>query len=113
MSEQGNLFAGAPSMLAEERRRPSAPYQSHSETSKAAAKAIEPHLNSLQQKVFAYLQGVGGATDEQGITTLAMSASTYRPRRIELCRLGLVRASVRTTTLKSGRAGIVWEAVEK
>lgn len=98
----------------DEEPKPTAPYQSHSDTSRAAAEAIAPRLNVLQTKVLGYLWGCEfGSTDEGGIEALRMSPSTYRPRRIELWKLNLVRDSGRTRKLRSGRLGTVWEAVRQ
>lgn len=91
----------------------SPPAQPHSETSQAAAKAIKPVLNVLQQAVLDFLRKCGdsGATDEEGIDATAITASSYRPRRIELCDAGLVRDSGRKRETRSGRAAAVWVAV--
>lgn len=88
-----------------------APYQHHSETSKAAAVAIEPSRESLKGKVLAYLRTAGKATDEQMQEALQMNPSTQRPRRIELWKAGLVRDSGIQKATKSGRMAAVWEAV--
>lgn len=72
-----------------------APYQRHSETSRAAAEAIAPKLNALQQKVLDYIrsQGAHGSTDNEAQAALGMSGSTERPRRIELTKAGLLVAA--------------------
>lgn len=70
------------------------PYQRHSDTSKAAAVAIEPKAGSLRAKVLEHLRGCErGATDKEMQAALDMGGSTQRPRRIELVEAGLVRDS--------------------
>ena len=85
-----------------------APYQRHSQTSKQAAKEINPHLNGLQTKVLDLLAGQpAGLTDEQMQIVLGMNPSTQRPRRIELMKLGLItEAGTRKT--RSGRNAVIW-----
>jgi hypothetical protein len=86
------------------------PAQQHSPTSQAAAEAIAPVAGRLRRRVYEHLLSVGvaGCTDEEGIAALGMSASTYRPRRIECVEAGLVRDSGRTRKTKSGRQAVVW-----
>ncbi len=72
----------------------STPFQSHSETSKAAALRIEPVAGTLRLKVLEHLrQCPVGATDREIQEALSMAGSTQRPRRIELVADGLVRDS--------------------
>lgn len=86
------------------------PYQKHSETSRAAAEAIKPGLNALQQKVLNIirLEPSWGATDEEIQMMANMNPSTQRPRRIELMNKGLIRDSGKTRATKSGRRAVVW-----
>jgi len=90
------------------------PYQAHSETSQAAAEAIEPDVATLRGQVLAHLRscGVKGATDDEMQVALDMNPSTERPRRIELWRAGLVERSGRTRPTRSGRLAVVWVAKE-
>lgn len=82
------------------------------DTSRAAAKSIEPHLGNLQARVLNYLKQCGaGATDEQMQIALDMNASTQRPRRIELARKGLIRKSEEKRKTTSGRLAQVWRAI--
>jgi hypothetical protein len=89
-----------------------APAQRHSATSVEAAEAIEPKAATLRGQVLSYLKGCGasGATDEEIQAALELNPSTQRPRRIELCNLGLVRDSGRTRLTKAGRKAVVWVA---
>lgn len=88
--------------------RPTAPYQVHSETSREAAKQIAPKLGELHRKVWAYIRDSGGCTDEQLIDGLKRSASTIRPRRIELVAAGYVEDSGHTARTKADRPATVW-----
>lgn len=83
-----------------------------SPTSREAAEAIAPSVNALQRAVLAHIQSCGerGCTDEEGIDALALSPSTYRPRRIELVTLGMIRDSGQVRKTRSGRAAVVWIA---
>lgn len=95
---QGDLFA--------------APAQAHSATSKAAAESIRPAAATLRAAVLRLIRTYpGGLTDEEGIDLTGLSPSTYRPRRIENVRAGLIRNSGRTRKTRSGRDATVWEAV--
>lgn len=85
-----------------------------SDTSASAASAIAPVAGRLRKQVYEHLRACGeqGATDEEGIATLGLSPSTYRPRRVECVEAGLVRDSGTTRKTRSGRAAVVWVAVE-
>lgn len=89
-----------------------APFQSHSETSLAAAKQIEPHLGRLQIVVLDFLRqrGAYGATDEEMQEALALNPSTQRPRRIELVAKGLVIDLGPKRKTRSGRLASIWFA---
>ena len=91
---------------------PEPPYQQHSETSRAAAEAIEPDVSTLRGKVFAFIRGRGteGATDDEVQVALNMNPSTERPRRIELWNMGLVSRTDRTRPTRSSRQAHVWIA---
>lgn len=86
--------------------------QRHSPTSIAAADAVAPRVGALAAKVLAHLRlvGLNGATDEEGILATGLAANTYRPRRIDLVELRLVRDSGRKRMTKQGRAAVVWVA---
>lgn len=87
------------------------PFQRHSETSREAAIAIADEVTGLRGLVLAYIRtcGSAGSTDEEGITSLKMNPSTYRPRRIELNDLGYIKESGTRKTV-SGRNAVVWVA---
>jgi hypothetical protein len=84
-------------------------HQRHSETSREAAETIAPSLNELQRLVLlAFQSEAAGLTDEQGIDVTALPASTYRPRRVELLRAGLIRDSGTKRKVRSGCNATVW-----
>lgn len=87
-----------------------APYQQHSDTSKAAAERILPHMSKQRRRVYLYLElrGEDGATDEEVCDALKMSGSSVRPRRVELVRDGLVEDSGIRQVCESGREAVVW-----
>lgn len=87
-----------------------APYIPTSETSRAAAQAIEPSLGRLQREVLAYLRYCrdAGCTDEELQLSLVLNPSTERPRRIELVEKGLVVDSGVRRKTRSGRLATVW-----
>jgi len=78
------------------------PYQSHSETSRAAAERIKLTVGTGRRKVYDFFQhqGIAGATDQEIQIALGMSGDTVRPRRGELVQAGLVvkRNLTRKTT---------------
>ena len=82
--------------------------QEHSETSKDAARRIEPVRGTLREVVYSFLKDAGadGLTDEEGIAATKMPASTYRPRRVDLVEAGLVRDSGIRRATKSGRKAV-------
>lgn len=91
------------------------PYQRHSETSRAAAEAIEPDISTLRGQVLAFIRACGaeGATDDEVQVALNMNPSTQRPRRIELWGMGLVSRTDRTRPTRSRREAHVWIATKE
>lgn len=94
-----------------------APYQPHSDTSRAAAESVEPKLPKQQAELLAWFRGntrsVDGATDDdiaQAIAHgfLSLSLNGARARRIELVKRGLVKDSGRTRLTRSDRLATVW-----
>ena len=88
-----------------------APYQSHSSTSLAAAASIRPTAGTLRAKVLEYLElrGSYGATDEEQQLALGMDPSTQRPRRIELMKdYDLVFFSGKKRNTSSDHSANVW-----
>jgi hypothetical protein len=90
------------------------PAQRHSETSLAAAAAIEPDAATLRGKCLDHLRHApDGATDEEQQEDLRMNPSTQRPRRIELLKAGWIRDSGKRRPTRSGRQAVVWIAVKQ
>jgi hypothetical protein len=85
--------------------------QEHSDTSRAAARWIEPKRPNLRVRVYAVIKRYGSATDEEIQLETGLNPSTVRPRRVELVELGLVRDSGRRRPTRSGRRAVVWEAI--
>ncbi len=85
-------------------------YQGHSTTSERAAQQIAGGADSLRRVVFTWIQSHGPSSDDEIQQALNMNPSTERPRRIELCKLGLVRDSGLTGKTRSGRACTLWVA---
>lgn len=65
------------------------------ETSHEAAKVISPKVKELQKRVLAYAAGDGrdGFTDRDLEAYMGDSGSTYRTRRAELTKLGLIEST--------------------
>lgn len=88
------------------------------DTSADAADAIGGISGRLRLIVLAELVAAGdrGLTDEEGIDLTGIPASTYRPRRVELCdgwqdiQGGFVRDSGSRRRTRSGRTAVVWQA---
>jgi len=79
-------------------------------TSRIAAQAILALLPALQQAVYAYAyaQGPDGFTDDDMMDHFGSIRSTYRTRRSELTRAGLIMDTGRTRMLPTGRSAIIW-----
>jgi hypothetical protein len=68
------------------------PHQRHSRTSQRAARSIAPRAPSIKSRVLEFIKAhPEGATDEQLIDAIGLSASTVRPRRIDLVEDGLIQ----------------------
>ena len=84
------------------------PAQSHSVTSKAAAKSIKPSAAKLRERVYdAIATSVFPVCDETISILTGLSGNTCRPRRIELERMGRIQAAG-TTKTRSGRQAVTW-----
>ena len=87
----------------------------NTDTAIAAAESINPHLGKLQCAVFSAVQQRGpvGATSDEVAEVLDWERWAVRPRAAELRRLGRIRDSkMRRVNRASGRAAIVWVAVD-
>lgn len=81
------------------------------DTSAAAYDSVKPHLNAIQKEVLhMFACHPDGLTDEQ-LTDLCgyENRSTYRTRRNELVKKGLLVDTGLTDTMRSGRKARVWK----
>lgn len=99
----------------EARRHHPLPAVQTSNTSLGAADSITAmRAQRDRDRIFAAIRGQGteGFTDEEGSQATWIGPSTYRPRRIELVRAGLIRDSGETRATASGRSAVVWIAAD-
>ena len=97
-----------------EGRYPQVPGHVDRDTSRAAAKLIEPKAANLRQRVLAELQvrGSFGATCDELEQAFGMSHQTVSARCRELNMTGKTRDSGQRRPTRSGRKAIVWVAKE-
>jgi hypothetical protein len=90
------------------------PYQSHSDTSREAAEAIEYRAQALEKTVYQLFVQAGwsGLTDSEVGDLVGGMAHSHRPRRIALVQKGLVVATNWTRRTQSGRQATVWVVKE-
>lgn len=81
-----------------------------SDTSGSAAEQNKPVARSLRETVLQWFikQGPQGGTDEECQLALGLKCQTQTPRRVELCRLGLLVDSGERRMTTSGRKAVVW-----
>lgn len=87
------------------------PYVIGSDTSKAAADAIDfAILNALERKVYEAFLAAGkrGLTDEECQAATGLEGSTQRPRRVRLVALGLLDSAPMKRRTRAGRLAQVW-----
>jgi hypothetical protein len=94
---------------------PFAPGYAPTDTSYAAAKAIESETSRLQRKSLAAIVAAGdqGLTMEQVADAIGEHRHSVQPRTSELRAKGLICDSGIRRTLASGRKGIAWIATSK
>lgn len=80
------------------------------DTSKAAAEKILPHRTNKQRLVTSWFRGRGllGGTDEEMCIAFGDFSSTYRTRRSELVRMGVLENSREKRMMRNGSLAIVW-----
>lgn len=82
------------------------------DTTAKAAVTVLPRSGSQRRRVFDLLaecdNAFGGLTDEDMQAQLRLSPNSERPRRKELCDLGLVVDSGRRVRNRGGQECIVW-----
>ena len=81
------------------------PFVAHSETSREAAQSVRTAPRDRERVLNAL--ATCSLTDEEGASLLGMNPSTYRPRRIELFRDGLIEQKGHRLT-QSNRRAVVW-----
>ena len=89
----------------------------HPETAQEAAKAIKLRSGTQRAAVLlelfqANVSGMDGLSDETLQAVLGMGASSERPRRVELCRMGYVDDSGKRVVTTSGREAVVWQITD-
>lgn len=83
------------------------------ETSKWAAKAIAPSIESQAGRILAAIrEAPAGLTDDEGELLLTIGPSSYTPRRGELYRAGYIRRSGERRLTRGGRLADVWVAAD-
>ena len=103
---QPNLFAPA--------RYPDAPGYVGRDTSREAARSVEPKASALRLRVLAEIQirGTTGATCDELEQAMSLSHQSASARIRELGLKGKIRDSETRRKTRSGRAAIVWVATE-
>lgn len=87
----------------------------HPETAQEAAKAIKLRSGTQRAAVLIELfmaRHSGGMSDEMLQAVLGLGASSERPRRVELCRMGFVEDSGKRVHTSTGREAVVWAVTE-
>ena len=87
-----------------------APYVVGSDTSQAAAEALEGKLGGMRQVVLDHVRGGAGLTCEEVEEQLEMRHQTAGPRINELVKVGLLYDSGERRRTTSGRMATVWKA---
>lgn len=90
------------------------PPHERSETSRAAAESMRPHVTEIAERVLAHLVEVGddGATCDEVEQALELSHQTASARLRELVLKGRAEDSGQRRTTRSGRKAAVWVAVK-
>ncbi len=83
-----------------------------SPTSRRAVRRVSMSATSVRARMLQLFasRGAFGVTDEEGAAALRVSQNSYRPRRIQLVREGLLADSGRCRNTVSGCAATVWRA---
>jgi Fic family protein len=113
MTGKQTYFFGAPDL---------APHVDGSDTSEAAAAAIQPHLSALQAEILETIKrhdqmvwlGLPwpGLTCDEIEQILDMKHQTVSARILELRRKGLIEDSGERRKTRSGRKAVVWRVVK-
>jgi hypothetical protein len=110
---QQSFLADRP--LAQAPAPPAAPFVRGSETSQAAAEALNVHAGYMREQVLSFIRARGdeGATDEEVSFALNMKLDTSRARRCELRDAGVLRDAGRRRVTASGRRAVCWVAAKQ
>jgi len=87
----------------------------HGDTAKAAAESIKLRSGTQRAAVLIEIymaRHTVGMSDEMVQAVLGMGASSERPRRVELCRMGFVEDSGKRVHTSTGREAVVWAVTE-
>jgi hypothetical protein len=87
----------------------------HGDTAKAAAQSIKLRSGTQRAAVLIELymaRHTVGMSDEVLQAVLGLGASSERPRRVELCRMGFVEDSGKRVPTSTGREAVVWKVTE-
>jgi hypothetical protein len=82
-------------------------FRHDSATSRAGAEVVTPNAGTLRAQALDLLEHP--MTDDQGAEHLGVSGNTWRPRRVELVRAGLV-VRVGTGRSAAGNPAAIWQA---
>ena len=84
--------------------------RNHPQTSHDAKKLAWAFKSPTRKKVYLFLLkcGADGATDEEAQRKMPMNPNSQRPRRFELCEIGVVVYSGRKRKTHSGAPAQVW-----
>ena len=86
------------------------PHQRHSDTSRASAIAAKNNFGIKAAKLLMYfLDEAAGITDEEGQDKYNIPGNSYRPMRVVLMNLGLVRDSGVRRLTRAKRISVVWQ----
>lgn len=84
-----------------------------SPTSVAAADSLAGSADALRARVLRHVRETGGATCDECEVSLGLRHQTASARIWELAKAGFIRDSGRTRKTRSGRAAVVWEALQR
>lgn len=82
------------------------------ETSREAARSVAGTAGDIRTALLrAFIEaGQEGLTDDEGQSRTGINGNSYRPRRVELERLGLVTATALRRRTQTGRSAAVFRA---
>ena len=84
------------------------PFQSRSDTSRAAAAGMRNKLGQLHVRVMKAIRFHGPLMDEELCDVLNLQGNTLRPRRRELQLMAYLTDTGKRRKTKSGRMAVVW-----